>query len=343
MSTRHTLSLITVMLIIVILYLSRQEVAQAWALFQKVNLGILAFIIPLQAISYYAVGAMIFSYIKQKEKLRASSLEMAKMALELNFVNHLLPSGGVSGASYMTWRLKHLGIGAGRATLAQGVRFVATFGAFLILLFISLIAITLDGQINRLTILVTSVLVTSIVFGLIGIIYVIDSDKRLHSFSRKSTALVNTVWMKWLRQKQPLMKQEEMTLFFSELHEDYRMIKQEPRLLIRPFMWGLLFNICEVGMFVVAFWALGTPINPAPLLIAYGIASIAGFFIVTPGGVGGYEALMIAFLASAGIPQAATFAAVLLTRTLLILTTIISGYAFYQLALGKYGKRPVTS
>jgi hypothetical protein len=47
------------------------------------------------------------------------------------------------------------------------------------------------------------------------------------------------------------------------------------------------------------------------LLIACGIASVAGFFIVTPGGAGGYELLMIAFLTSAGVPASASLASVL--------------------------------
>lgn len=285
----------------------------------------------------------MFSYLKQTNALKAGSAEMAKMALELNFVNHILPSGGVSGASYMTWRLKHLGISAGRATLAQVVRFGATFGAFLVLLLIATLLITLDGQINRLTLLVTSLLVSGIIFGLVVLIYVIDSRHRLIVFSWKLTVLVNKLGQKLLRRRKPILITDNVAKFFGELHEDYSILKKEPRLLIRPFLWGLLFNIAEVAMFSVTFWALGTPVNPAPLLIAYGLATLAGFFFVTPGGVGGYEAIMIFFLATAGIPSGATFAAVILTRTLLILTTIVTGFAFYQLALGKYGKRPVTS
>ena len=94
-------------------------------------------------------------------------------------------------------------------------------------------------------------------------------------------------------------------------------------------------------MFWVTFLALGTVVNPAPLLIGYGLATIAGMVFVTPGGAGGYELLMIGFLTSAGINPGASVAAVLLTRTLLILGTIITGYFFYQQALNKYGKETI--
>lgn len=340
MSTRRVLSLGTLVLVAVLLYLSRHELVEAWRLLQTVDLAILAFIIPLQMLSYYAAGAMVFSYLKQKKAVQGSAVELAKVSLELNFVNHILPTGGVSGASYMTWRLRHLGVGAGRATLAQVVRFAATFSSFLALLLVALVVITLDGNITRVTILVTSGIASTIVFGTLFVGYIINSRERLQSFSRMLTRLVNGVWRRLLRHKTALLHADKVTAFFEELHDDYLVLKREPRLLVRPFLWGLVYNLAEVSMFFVAFWALGTPVNPAPLLIAFGVATIAGFFVVTPGGAGGYELVMIAFLSSTGIPQGAVVAAVLLARTLLILGTIISGSVFYYLALEKYGKRP---
>lgn len=343
MSTRKWISLGTSVLVIIVLYLARNELVQAWNLLQHVNLLILLLIFVLQIVSYYTVGAMIFSYLEQKEKLEASTIEIAKMALELNFVNHILPSGGVSGISYMTWRLKQLGVGAGRAALAQVVRFAASYGTFLVLLLLALLFVTIDGGINRFTILVTSGLASMIIFGTLFILYVINSESRLQSFTMVLTGWINRLWTKVFHRPTHLLTPEKVTSFFSELQEDYQVLKKEPQLLKRPIMWAFVFNICEVGMFFVTFWALGTPINPAPLLIAYGIASIAGFFIATPGGAGGYEIIMITFLSSAGINQGAAVAGVLLTRTLLILTTILSGYVFYHIALDKYGKHPVKS
>ena len=165
MTAKRAINIATLALIALILYLARHELIQAWELLLSVKLQLIVLLIPLQLLSYYAVGAMIFSYIQQKEKMKASKIDLAKMALELNFVNHILPSGGVSGASYMTWRLRHLGIGAGRATIAQVVRFAAGFAGFLFLLGLALIWITLDGSITRGTILITSLLSSTIVFG----------------------------------------------------------------------------------------------------------------------------------------------------------------------------------
>lgn len=330
------------MLVVVVIFFSRHELLRAWKLLSQVNLWVLLLIIPVQFFSYYAVGAMIFSYLKQKGPINASSLEMAKMALELNFVNHILPSGGVSGASYMTWRLGHVGVSAARATLAQVVRFAVTFGGFLILLVFAVIAITLDGHITRFMLMVSSSLAASILFvSLIGV-YLIASKARLHASARFIAKYINLFWMRILRRPKYLLGEDRVFSFFEAFHHDFGEIAHEPRILLRPLLWGILFTVADVLMFWIAFWALGTPINPAPLLIAYGGAVIAGMLFITPGGAGGFEVIMIAVLTAAGIGQGESVAAILLTRVLLILGTIITGYVFYQKALNSYGKNTST-
>ena len=83
--------------------------------------------------SYYlpsmtGIAVAIYENEAQQQPLPGPiARHQARMALELNFVNHTLPSGGVSGISYMTWRLGKLGVSPGRAASAQVVRYVAGF------------------------------------------------------------------------------------------------------------------------------------------------------------------------------------------------------------------------
>jgi uncharacterized protein (TIRG00374 family) len=92
-------------------------------------------------------------------------------------------------------------------------------------------------------------------------------------------------------------------------------------------------------MFMVTFWALGASVNPAILLVGYGVAGLAGLVAFTPGGAGVYELIMIFFLKMAGVEAQVAIAGILLTRTILLAGTIIFGYIFYQHALFKYGKK----
>jgi putative heme transporter len=341
MKFRTVLNVVTVVIIAVLLFTLRNDLVKAWALLERVDIWLLLLIFPLQFLSYYASGAAIFSYLNRRGKVRKVHWwEGAIMSLELNFVNHILPTAGVSGASYMTWRLGKLGISGGRSTLALVVRYVTSFVAFILLLMAAVVVVTFDSGINRLTILVTAGLITSLIIGMMLVLYVIDSERRLERFSRWVARLVNGFGSKILRRKSQLLPAKVVKHFFDDLQEDYRAVKKEPRLLIRPLLWGFVFNLTEVSLFFFTFLALGTFVNPAAILLAIGVAAFVGAFFVTPGGAGGYEAMMVIMLTGSGVPSAIVLAGVLLARVILILLTIVSGYVFYHLALGKYGKQP---
>ena len=345
MSGRGIISIITLILLLLVIFVARQEIHHAFQLISQVDLFILALLIPAQFIVYFTAGEMMFEYLRAKKALKnVSRFTLTRMALELNFVNHILPSGGVSGISYMTWRLGKFNVSPGRATMSQAVRYVAGFLSYLTLLLISVVAITLDNGVDRFIILVSSVLACAIIFTMIFGIYIISSSTRLTGFAHWLTRNVNRlVKGVTLGRRKNVLKLKRVEQFFVDFHDDYLELKADKRLLLKPYLWGLVFNAADVGLFLVGFWSLGYFINPAVILIAYGIASLAGFLIITPGGAGAYEALMIAFMGSAGVPPGIAIAGVLITRVILLLGTITSGYVFYQLTILKYGKNPVKS
>lgn len=340
MSFRAWLSILTFVLIAVVLYFSRHELQHAFTLLGQVNIWVLLLLIPGQILVYYAGGEMIFSYLRAKGKINdVPRSQQTIIAFEGNFVNHVLPSGGVSGVSYLTWRLGHLGIPPGRATMAQVVRHAMSFVAFVVLLFIALFAITIDGSINRWIILSSAVLIVGMSAIVVGAVFLLSSKARTEAFSH---------WLGWVSdavvrkvtfgRKKKGFKRALLDEFFEDMHRDFLELRHEKKLLIKPFWWGVVYTAVDVGLFMITFAALGEFVNPAPVLIAYGVAMIAGFFVLTPGGAGAYEAIMVAFLAVAGLTQGTAIAGIVLTRAILLLGTIILGYVFYQKALLKYGK-----
>lgn len=341
LSGRTWVSIATIIFLIVVLYLARHEIEQAYHLLDQVNLWVLVLLLPLQFVSYYAAGEMIFAYLKRQKHIeKISSLMLTRLALEMNFVNHVLPSGGVSGISYMGWRLKHFGVSASRSTTAQLVRMVSAFGSYSLLLLFAIFLMLFDGDINRWIVGATIGLVTVMTSALVGVIYLLNHEKRLQAVSRRCVRVANMATALVGSEKRATTA--PINAFFADIQEDYRIIRANKQMLVVPFFWGLLFNVAEVAMFYVAFLALGHPINPAPLVIAYGLAGVAGFFMVTPGGAGAYEAIMVAFLAAAGINPGIALLGILLTRVLLMIGTIAAGYVFYQQAVLQHGKQPST-
>jgi putative heme transporter len=344
MSFRAWVSIVTILLIGVILYFARHELVHAWELLGRVNIWILLLLIPVQILAYFASGEMIFSYLRAKKSIdNVKPFELARMSLEMNFVNHILPSGGVSGVSYMTWRLGKYGVPPGRAAMAQVVKFAMGFLAFIALLLVSVLAVTIDGNINRWIILVSSVMVTGMLTAIIVGAYLLNSSRRTEQFARWMTRTINRLVRRvTLGRKREALGLEAVERFFAEMHGDYLALKHDKAILLKPFLWGVVFTAADALLFWITFVALGTPVNPAPILIAYGVASMAAFFVVTPGGAGAFEALMVGFLAIAGIGQGVVIAGIVLTRVILLLGTILFGYIFYQQAILKYGKRDTT-
>lgn len=342
MSFRGWLTVITLALLALVIFFAWPEMVKAWGLIGQIDLWVLALLIPVQFFSYYATGGMIFSYLRAKGDLEdVSHGRMTRIALELNFVNHVLPSGGAAGFSYLGWLLSKFGVSPGRTTMSQIIRFALTFISFVLLLIIAVVALVIDHQISRTVILVSLGLAALSIGGTILAIFLISSRARLEKFSEKLAKFVNRIVWKLTRgKKRVLVREKTLKTFFIELHDDYLAIRRERKILTKPFIWAILANLADVALLWIAFAALGYPLNPAILFIAFGLSSIGGALSATPGGAGVYEAIMIAFLASSQVPADVAIAGTLLARVTLVLGTVLFGYVFYQLTILKYGKTP---
>ncbi len=342
LSFRGWLTIITLVLLTIVIIAAWPEIVEAWGLLSEVDLWILILLIPVQFASYYATGGMIFSYLRAKGNLEdMSHWSMTRLALELNFVNHILPSGGAAGFSYLAWVLKKHKVSVSRSTMAQIIRFVLTFASFIMLLIISMLILTIEKKIDLPIILIGFALVAAAVAATWVGIWLIKSNERLRRFSAWLTKKVNG-FVNWItRGKKPKVAKEEVILeFFDGLHDDYLAIRRDRKILRTPFVWATVANVLDVTLIWIAFYALGYPLDPALLFIAFGVASIAGALSVTPGGAGVYEAVMVAFLAASGVTTEVAIAGTLLARVTLLAGTILFGYVFYQMRIVKYGKRP---
>lgn len=340
LSFRTWLSIVTIVLVIALLYVSRHQLEQAWRLLSEVNLGFLMLVIPITAASYLASGEMIFSYLRQKKLMSGiSPWTLMRVSLELNFVNHVLPSGGVSGVSYLNWRMGKLGVSMSRATMAQAVRYVAGFAAMTTLLALSVLLITVDGNINRWIILMSSILVFIMLVITFGFIYIVKSPSRMHHVAMWVERWVNGIVRRVSRGKaKRVIDIHKLNAFLDDMHDDYLSLSRDKKVLIQPYLWGVGFTVMEIALFYVTFLALGSSVNPASILISYGLASLTGFAVITPGGAGAYEAVMVMVLATAGLSNETAIAGTVLARVIILLVTIVLGYVFYQMTLVRYGK-----
>ncbi len=332
------LNIVTFALLGGAMFLVRHDIAKAVQDLGRINAIALLLIIPLQFQNYAAYAHLYQEFLRilgNKQPFK----RMYEVALELNFVNHVFPSGGVSGFSYFTARLKPYGVTTAQATLTQTMRFILTFASFVILLFIGLFLLALGGSASNMTIFITCSLAFLTVFSIIGGAYIISSEARIKSFTRTLTRVMNK-GLHVVRPKYPeTINLKRVERLCNEMHANYVILREKLPQLRGPFFYSSLANITELATIYVVYIAYGHFVNPGAIIIAYALANFAGLVAVLPGGIGVYEGLMTAVLVSAGVPAGLAISVTVMYRVLNLALSLPVGYFFYHKALNKMSKQ----
>jgi putative heme transporter len=264
-----------------------------------------------------------------------------KTSLELNFVNHVFPSGGVTGISYFGLRMRDGDkLTGGKATLVQVMKLGLLFVSFELLILFGLFALALMGRVSNLTILVAAMLSTLLVAGTLAFAYIVGDKQRINSFFVGLTKVLNRI-IQVVRPKHPeTIHIERVRQLFDDFHDNYREIQRSYKQLKGPFWWAFLANTTEVLAVYVVFIAFGEFVNVGAVILAYAVANFAGLVSVLPGGVGIYEALMAGVLATAGVSPAVSLPVIVMFRVLSTLLQIPPGYYLYQQALQRGERAP---
>lgn len=330
------LNAVTIVLLGAAIYFVRKDVGSVLSDFAKINAIALILMIPLQLLNYSAYAHMyqdLLGMLGSRQPLK----RMYKIALELNFVNHVFPSGGVSGFSYFTARLKPYGVSTSQSTLTQTLRFILTFASFVILLFIGLFMLALGGSASNMTILITCSLAFLTVFVIVVGMYVISNKKRIHSFTQTLTIYINKA-IHVIRPKHPeTINLKRVEKVFNETHDNYLLLKEKFPAMKSLFFYSILANVTELATIYVVYIAYGQFVNPGAVIIAYALANFAGLIAVLPGGIGVYEGLMTAVLISAGVPAGLAISVTVMYRVINMALSLPVGYYFYHKAIDKLG------
>lgn len=329
---KTSLTVITFLALALLVYFLRHQISDVIKNLKNVNTLALLLMVPIQLWNYDSYARLyraFFAILSEK----VSYKEMFRFSLELNFVNHVFPSGGVSGISYFSLRTKSLGISATKGTLAQLMKYSLIFISFQILLLVGLLSLAIAGKASNITILVSASLTTLLVVGTMIAVYILESHARIRSFLTFATKAINKA-IHLVRPKAPetinISRAQET---FEELHENYLIFKKNWRALKAPMRYALLANLTEVLTIYVVYIAFGEYVNIGAVILAYAVANFAGLVSVLPGGIGIYEGLMTAVLATAGVPPELSIPVTIMYRVLSMTLQLSPGYFFYHKAV----------
>lgn len=332
---RLFLTIATMLVLAGLVYGLREEVGQVVANLGKVNAFALLLLIPIEIINYDSYARLYRSFfVILKEKVRY--WPTYRICLEMNFVNHILPSGGVSGVSYFSLRMRSQGISGPKATLAQLMKYMLLFVSYQPILILGLFFLALGGHVNSLILVVTTSIVTALIAGTLAGIYILESRSRINNFLLGATKVINRLIHLVRPHKKETFSLDSAKSAFDELHENYMVLKNNWRQLKKPFVYTMIANATEIAALYMVYVAFGEYVNIGAVILAYAVANFAGLISVLPAGIGIYEGLMTGVLVATGIPAAVTIPVTIMYRVVMMAIQLGPGYYFYQNSL-KHG------
>ncbi len=339
-SFRTFLSILTLVLILYVVFSQWDQILEAVNHLSETNIFVLLLLVPEQLFMYFCCGQMFFSYMAAKKNAKkVSPWTLMQVSLELNFVNHAVPAGGLGGLGYITWRLKPFGATAGQSSFMYVLRYMITICANQLQTIVAIIALLIFGAVpasGAWVIGLTAILSIGIIAGIAAIVVIASSEKRMQWFAKTITRFTNFVVAKvTFGRKKDILKREIVDKYLGDIRDDLMTARRNKKILIRPIVWGIVYSFLEIATYWIVAASLGHPGLLPQIMIGEAIGSVMG--AIVPYGL--YELGMAGIMVSLGVPFALATTVVLMTRVIVLASTIVSGYGFYQYSISKIGRQ----
>ena len=331
------LNVVTLVALAVLVVAIWDQLVQSFHNLFKVHAWWLLAILPIEFLNYDAQTRLYQGLFKITGN-KLGYKQLFKASLELNFVNHVFPSGGVTGISYFGVRMRGTNISGSKATMVHLIKLVLLFLSFEVLIVLALLFLAMDGRINNMILLVAGSLTTLMVVGTAGFAFIIGSRKRINSFFTYITMVLNKLIRLVRPNRHDTISVERAREICDDLHDNYMQVNKDWGQLKWPFIWAFAANFWEIMALYVVYIAFGDLVNFGAIIIAYAVANFAGLVSILPGGVGIYEGLMTLVLVTAGVPSALSLPVTVMYRALNTLVQLPPGWWLYHKAL--QGKTP---
>lgn len=333
-------NVVTLTALAVLVFAIRDQIVETFTNLHNVNLWILLLMIPIEFLNYHSQVRLyqrLFAVVGNK----LSYWFLFRTSLELNFVNHVFPSGGVTGISYFGLRMKNGDkLTASKATLVHFMKLVLIIITFEIILIFGLVALAVAGKASGIVLMAVGSLATLLVLGTAAFAYIAGSKRRITVFFVAVTKFVNWLIHLVRRGHPETINIAKARDAFDDAHDNYVMFRKHLPELKVPALYALLTSVTELAALYIVYVAFGEFVNIGAVILAYAVANFAGLVSVLPGGVGIYEALMTAVLAAGGVPAALSLPVTVMYRVLNTVIQIPPGYYFYHKALQGNGGIP---
>ncbi len=333
MNKRQFLTLAGLVALSAVFVVNRGYLNQFVGLLKKAEWEVLLLVLVAQLWSYYS-NAKYYQSFLEIFNYRITTKRLLEAALAINFVNQAFPSGGVSGASFLSNYLRNE-VPVGKATLAQFVRYVFTFISFLAVLVLGFLLLFFSGNVSRVTVRIVLLFILLLIIVSLLLVTVVADRKRVEQLVQKLTRVINRVGTVIRRKRWRMVTADQSKHFFDEFYEGYHFLLAQRNHWRRPLLYCLSGNLAEVLTVYIVFLAFRTPINPGIVIVGYTLANVFSVLSVISSGVGIYEATMVTAFAALGVPFALALSVVIVYRVINFAVFLPLGFHYYSERLGQ--------
>ncbi len=334
LSFRTVLILLTFVLVGYVVYQNWADIVETMDRLKDTNVFVLLLLIPEQLFMYFACGQIFFSYLNNQHNIKKiDNKEVLKISTELNFVNHAVPAGGIGGLAFLTYRLRPMNVTAGQASFLYMFRYAVTTVVNYLQALVAILILLIAGWMPESAIWIVPVtfLMNTVVAGVLCFIVYVASSKRRIDFFAKIVEKTTSFLARTLTfgRKRYFVKGAKIENYFADIHESLKIVKKDKQNLKRPFWWGIVYSLCEVGTYYIVALSLGRPELLLYIMVGEAIGSV--FDGIVPYGL--YELGMAGVMIALGVDFPTATIITVMTRVITLVFTVASGVVPYYKAM----------
>jgi glycosyltransferase 2 family protein len=220
---------------------------------------------------------------------------------------HVLPGGGATAAAVTYGALRRKGLDPERVGLALAAVTILVYVALGTLFAGSLLYMLLDGDLDPAGTAASALLLVLILGVALGTYVAYTRPTLARRTAEKGARLVGRLLKReGLRRKMEAWSIRLVSQLGGELRASRRQLAGDPVKTLKLAMLAMGYWAFDALCLILMFAALGVAADPLVLLVAYGVATTVAAIPLTPGGIGVFEATMLATLSLLGVgPEAA--------------------------------------
>ncbi len=254
---------------------------------------LLALIIQM---AWFVVVGQMYHSIYRLLGMDDSTLNLSVVAAAATFVNVVMPTGGMGGIALFAAEARRRGHPSGKATVAAALFLLFDQAAFLVILAMGLLVLLRRGNLSAGEI-TASLLLLALALVIAFLLYLgYRSAVTLGNVLARGSHVINRLTRFVIHRD--YLSEDRAHAFAHEIAEGLSGLTEQPNVMVRPVLWGLLNKVMLMAILAAAFLAFDVPFSAGTIVGGFSIGYLFLIVSPTPSGIGVVEGLMPLALSS---------------------------------------------